>query len=469
MKRIYVKGKRSVALELGRTTITMTEGPIGTPGKPTVIRYKTAEKAAAGWTEKLEATRKAGFKQPRPVERVDAELEAAIQLNPDDDASYAVYADWLQAHELPRGQLAAVQAAIAKLPRGKPADQDYNTSDFPTRETWFDPPRVKGAKALLARQAALLFDHALHPADYDLAELSLREDVGSYARRGARFDWRHGFVRAAWFSHGDGVTDEAIVHALRHPSCRFLRSLTLGGPGYGSYGSKTLAAIAKAVPSTLRSLHVGDFGIGSPEISWVTIGNLAPFYKAAPGLTSLLVQGAEIELGKRIELSKLRRLELRTGGLAGAAVRAIAASSLPELEVLSIWFGDPDYGATATIRDVLPLFDTSRFPKLTHLGLANTDGELGNEIAAAIVGSKLLEQLRVLDLSRGSIDDAGAARLTANKRALAKLDTLDLQDNYLTKTGVRSVKGLAKHVHVQDQREPYDWDDDKRRYASVGE
>lgn len=141
----------------------------------------------------------------------------------------------------------------------------------------------------------------------------------------------------------------------------------------------------------------------------------------------------------------------------------------PALETLRLWFGDPDYGSTAKLADVSALLDGKQVPKVVELALANTDGALGNQIAAAVIESKIVKQLRVLDLSGGSIDDEGAAVLVAGKSALGHLQRLDLSDNYLTPAGVKLVKKLAKEVLVDDQREPYDWDEDQRRYASVGE
>ncbi|MBA2539407.1 MAG: TIGR02996 domain-containing protein [Deltaproteobacteria bacterium] len=465
MKRTYVKGKAVFAIDHDRTTVTITEG---TPGKTKVWKYKSADKAHASWSEKLAKAIAAGFKPPKPREVTNPELEAAILAAPDDDDAYSVYADWLQAQDQPRGQLAATQAAIAKLPKGKPADQHYYTSDSAVREVWFDASRAKGAKALFDRQAALFADHALNPADYDLAEYTQNNDGGTQ-RSGARFHWRHGFVRAAWFELGGAGAEglAAVTHAVGHPSCRFLRSLTLGQLYDSGYGTKALTAIAKVTPKTLRFLHLGDFGIGSPEISWVDVGDVSPFYKATPDLEMLVIQGAGIQLGAKVDLPKLRRLEIRTGGLPAKTARAIAASKLPALETLIVWFGDRDYKATTKLADITPLLAGKGIPKLTHLALANC--EFANELAAAIVKSKIVKQLRTLDLSRSALDDDGARILADGKQALSHLETLDVSDSNLTPAGVKLLKGVAQTVLAGDQREPYDWDEDKRRYVSVGE
>lgn len=459
MQRLFVKGKQFWAIDHDDHGVTITEGTRGTPGTSKVTKFRTPEKAHAGWTEQLAKAIAAGWKPPKPVEQPNAELEAAIVASPEDDETYAVYADWLQSHGQPRGALAAAQAAIAKLPKGKLADLPYQCSDSASRERWWIPSKVKGAKALYAEHARLLREHALDPANYELAELD-----DAY-----RADWRHGFVRALWLNFGGMRFDkhQAVIDLLRHPSCRFLRSLTISEMFDRGIGSKPLAAFAKVAPRTLRHLHLGDFAQGSPEISWVDIGDVSPFYRATPDLTVLLLQGAAIRLGKQVELPRLRVLELRTGGLHKEAARAIAASRLPALETLLVWFGDRDYGSTAKLADIAPLLDSKGFPHLRQLSLANS--EFGNELAAAMLTSKLLKQLHTLDLSMGSLNDDGAKVLADGKKALAHLDVLDLSDNYLSPAGVKLVKGLAKQVLVGDQREVYDWDETNRHYAAIGE
>ncbi|HEX7701448.1 MAG TPA: TIGR02996 domain-containing protein [Kofleriaceae bacterium] len=58
-----------------------------------------------------------------------SELESAILADPDDLATYLVYADWLQAHGYPRGELIVlVQAFWQRADRGdqrRPAVREH--------------------------------------------------------------------------------------------------------------------------------------------------------------------------------------------------------------------------------------------------------------------------------------------------------------------------------------------------------
>ena len=106
-------------------------------------------------------------------------------------------------------------------------------------------------------------------------------------------------------------------------------------------------------------------------------------------------------------------------------------------------------------------------PKLRHLGLKNS--EIADEIAKAVAGSKILKQLETLDLSMGTLSDAGAASLAAKASGFSHLARLDVSDNYLTKPGLAAVKKLSKKVESGKQRKPYEDDEESRRYVSVGE
>jgi hypothetical protein len=113
---------------------------------------------------------------------------------------------------------------------------------------------------------------------------------------------------------------------------------------------------------------------------------------------------------------------------------------------------------------VLPLLDRTDLRKLTHLGLKNA--QFANAIAKALPGSKLLPQLKELDLSMGTMTDDGAEAIAAAKDAFKHLDLLDLSENFLTKKGIAAVKGLANKVIATKQREA-DADDDY--YVALGE
>jgi len=81
----------------------------------------------------------------------------------------------------------------------------------------------------------------------------------------------------------------------------------------------------------------------------------------------------------------------------------------------------------------------------------------------------VLETLEILDLSLGTMTDEGAQSLVAAKESLRHLQCLDLTSNFLSKDGIKAVKGLCKKVITNDQQEPDDWDDEPHYYVSVAE
>jgi uncharacterized protein (TIGR02996 family) len=385
-------------------------------------------------------------------------FEAAIRANPDDPAAYLVYADWLQQRGAPRGELIAVHDALARLPPGPARSPIDHARAVVGIEPWRDPPA--GATELLARERQLLETHQ------DLFLRAITKSLaGAYNRDAIQLAWHRGFIRAARLSYGGEPIDRLapIPALLSHPSARFLRSFTLGEIFDDGYHADVIDAIATHAPPTLRYLHLGDFHIGEPEISWVNVGDLTPIARAAPQLDTLIVQGADIRFTP-LDLPHLRHLELRTGGLPADTARALASSTLPALETLVVWFGSSDYGATASLDDIRPILDGC-FPTIRHLALQNA--EFTDDIAGVLATAEIA-QLRVLDLSMGTLSDAGARSLAAARAQLAHLDRLDLDDNYLTEAGEELVVELA-NVTIGEQREPYDWDETQRRYAAVGE
>lgn len=149
-------------------------------------------------------------------------LEAAIARAPEERAGYLVYADWLQQHGEPRGELIAVQHALVATPR--------------------DP-------ALRAREAALFAEHGDR----------LLGPLGPLARGGeVRIDWRCGFVRSLDLGSRleGGLPVVALAALLAHPSLQFVHRFA------GVVGIDTvLAPLAEHAPATLRWLELsGDAG-----------------------------------------------------------------------------------------------------------------------------------------------------------------------------------------------------------------
>jgi uncharacterized protein (TIGR02996 family) len=427
----------------GESVITR-HGKIGTAGQTTekeldgkLEAFKeydklVAEKLKKGYVEKAGGGAAADKRNP--------ELEKAIDADPYDVSAYMVYADWLQGQGDPRGELISLQLAA---------------------ETKRDARLAKAAAALIENNAEIFLGPlAEHTKTYDGNDRDA-------------FTWRFGFIHAAKLSHShytnedfEGSMAEVLETLLRHPSGRFVTELVFGfnnDPNEDPLDD-LIGILARKAPATIRKLHFGDFEYpDETEMSWYHVGNLGKLWKAVPHLQSLIVQGGDFELGT-LELPALTRAEFRTGGLSTASANAIAKATWPRIEHLEVWYGDDNYGGTATVVEAEALLARTDLPRLSSLGLRNTS--FTDELCGVLATSRLLPQLTRLDLSMGIMTDEGARLLETHKAAFKHLDALDVSDNYLTKAGLAALKGVAKSVVSTAQR---DDDDPEYRHPSVGE
>ncbi len=392
-------------------------------------RQEREEQAA----ERYQAQRQERFAEFAARRPVDARLEAALEQAPDDLESLQVYADVLQqqGHEL--GRLIAVACALE---------------------------RGEGDAAALQREHDRL-------RDAQLEALGLPEGL-------VRLEWRRGLIEAARLGcnwpddmldpDGDDWPDEVLARLLGAPAARFLRRLTLGLlDEEGVLGADLFPLLERCGPlGALRELVVGDFVRGDEmELSWTTL-NRPPPYLALPSLERLELQAGELELGE-IVLPSLRSFEVRTGGLTSANLAAIVGARWPRLRRLCVWFGDPGYGAEGGVEDLGPLLAGEGLPELGELGLCNAI--FADELCGALPDAPVLARLRVLDLSRGALTDAGARALAQQKDRLAHLERLDVADCCLSPAGVALLESLPCPVVIGEQREG----DEDARYVAVGE
>jgi hypothetical protein len=147
-------------------------------------------------------------------------------------------------------------------------------------------------------------------------------------------------------------------------------------------------------------------------------------------------------------------------------VQAAISAELPALEHLELWLGSRQYGANTTVADLGPVLSGAIFPRLRYLGLR--DSEIANEIAVALAQSPILERIRILDLSLGILDDAGAAALLASP-GVAQLEKLDVHHHYCSVPTVDQLKRLSIKVDASDRQEPDIWNGEEHRYVAVSE
>lgn len=362
------------------------------------------------------------------------DLEAAILANPDDLASYLVYADWLQSHGDPRGELISVQHARLSA----------------------DTPALRKREEQLMRAQGGVFFGGL--------EKLLEQDGG------LSVTWRLGFLKSARVAREQYDSDldvaATLTTLLALPIAAHLDSLSVGlceEPGDGDLQPAIDALVELEGPQTLRSLFLGDFEYpDQSDISSTSVGDLTKLYAAFPKLQSLRLRGAGAALGK-IDLPELRDFTFETGGLSTECVESISRARWPKLQRLSLWFGDENYGGDAGFDDLGTLLAAKGLPQLEALGLVNCSFISGN--LDSLAKAKVLRQLKRLDLSMGFLTDEDAEALVRHAAAFKHLE-LDVSHNYLTRRGVWLLQKAARTLVSTDQQEA-DTDDD--RYVAVGE
>lgn len=432
-------------------------GKVGANGQTTVKNFPT-EEAARRHQDKLVAEKvKEGYrlvKPPRaPVSTVpeqrNPELEQAIYANPHDRQAFAVLGDWLQERGDVRGELISLHLA----------NKHDQARDFIERH----------ANTLLGTLA----DHQeVHDEGSNNSRSHLRTDEQErewQRTQSQAFLWRNGFIYRCRLSHDsysdgnfDGETSDLLEDVLAHPSGRFIVEFAFqsnGDPNENDLQS-IIDVLARHAPPTTRKITFGD---NVDQISWHHTGNLARLWPRVQGLTTFEIETGEFEVGA-MSLPALERAVFITGGLTASCGKDIATAKLPSVKHLEIYYGTANYGGTCTLEDVLPLLERTDLPNLRYLGLKNS--EFADDIARAMKGAKVLAGLETLDLSRGTMSDAGALALAAARDSLKHLKRLDLTRNFLTDEGIRAVQGLCPVVITDDQEDAEDEDD---RYVSISE
>ncbi|MDQ3369860.1 MAG: TIGR02996 domain-containing protein, partial [Myxococcota bacterium] len=359
-------------------------------------------------------------------------LEAAIEAAPDDPGPWLAYGDWLQLHGDPRGELVIAQD-------GSPRGEDLGARLLDRHERYF------------------------------LGGLARHDEVVTCT-------WRRGFLRTAKVVttrvHEEaGIAQAPLVRTLLDlPSARFLEELTVGCASIHEEGvAEALieAMVASGPRPTLRRLAFTTY-LDEEMLSWTSTGPLGALWPLYPHLTSLELTAGGLDLGD-VDLPHLARLRIETCGLTWENLQAIVRASLPALRELELWFGasDPDAPLTSGIAALLA---SPPIDGVTRLGFVNTD--LTDELVAELVATPHLARLTHLDLSRGTLSDAGGQLLG---RALAdglapQLRSLDVGECYLTAAGLEALRagGLAVRG-ADDQREPEPYDGVQRRFVSVSE
>jgi len=423
-------------------TVFMRFGKIDSSGQTKLKKTSSADAAQKEQDRFIAEKIKQGYRlveskagaKPAKKTKGNPDLEKEIIKDPSSHDGYQVYGDWLTEQGDPLGEFIAVGVALEKK----------NGKD----------PNLKKKHADLLKENKASWIGGLEDLEGD-SEVDIK--------------WTCGFINEITlggeeYGESDGL--EAWKNLRKLPTAKFIRDLEFrvfeDDDGQPSYAAILKSMVSLGLPKTLRRLA---FDVCGYQISWTSLGDFSKLYPMLENLEELKLAVGSMKLGASMNLPKLKKLEIITGGLSRDNVKSVLASKWPNLETLTLYFGDDEYGCNVKIKDIQPIFDGKSFAKVKHLGLCNAKFE--DEIAHAIVDSKIAKQLKTLDLSKGILTDAGAEPLVgAAKSKLSQLEKLDVSQGFLSPQMVKKLKAAyGKKINVEGQDKP----DSDYRYVRVAE
>lgn len=295
--------------------------------------------------------------------------------------------------------------------------------------------------------------------NYDLNDNKLELDENIYR---VAFDWQI-----------EQDYEELFADLVKNPQAASMETLIIGSVVEDEMlmndAVTTLVESKDAFPN-LKALFVGDISYEESEISWIQNTDMGPVLEAFPKLEYFRVRGGNDLRFQTKGHAALKTLIVETGGMELATIQDIIAMDLPELTTLELWLGTSDYGFGGDIESLKPLIigkpypdGSYPFPKLEHLGLRNS--EIADEIAEAFMDAPILSQLKVLDLSMGTMTERGARALLENEE-ISSVGRLNLSNNYINDEEVMERLGaLGAEVSLAGQKK----EEDYGRYVDVGE
>ena len=222
---------------------------------------------------------------------------------------------------------------------------------------------------------------------------------------------------------------------------------------------------AKDKLTNLKAIFIGDITQEESEISWIMQSDISPVLTAYPNLEFLQVRGGYCLKFSPVEHHNLQALIIETGGLPKNAIADISRLKLPNLKHLELWLGSDYYGGDSKVNDLEWIMSGKVSEKLIYLGLRNS--EYADAIATAIVNSSILNQIKILDLSMGTLSDEGATVLLKSS-AINNLNILNVSKNYLSSNAVESLSMLDLQLISTKQKED-EYEEEEERYCSVSE
>jgi hypothetical protein len=281
----------------------------------------------------------------------------------------------------------------------------------------------------------------------------VKEFEGEDSWEGADFAYRIG---TDWDDE-PGALEAKVDELLACDGVKELEALVIG-PWHGDDSGSSSEAVIKLLVahrkelSALKALFLGDITYEENEISWIQQSNVSPLLEAFPKLEVFRVRGGNGLAFSPLQHKALTHLIVETGGLPRSVIREICQCKFAKLQHLELWLGVEGYGFDGGVEDLQPLLTGKLFPKLTYLGLRNSG--IVDDIAPVLVNSPLLQRLRTLDLSYGTLSDTGAQALL-NLPSDPPLEELNLTHHYITEKMVKQLrKALKCRVIADDGQDP---------------
>jgi uncharacterized protein (TIGR02996 family) len=329
-----------------------------------------------------------------------------ILTDPDDDRPRMVYADWLMREGDPRGELIAVQCALARH-----ATQNEDVGPLEPLE-W--------------RERTLLKTYGK----------SWTIDAETRLKYWGEFGFRRGFIEALTFNGGFHDTYEKVREAAP-----LLRALAVAGLDELA-GSPALEGIEElTIRSGFPKLREVEALAQSPHISKLRrLGFVYanPSQREIFSFVSLPLQLEELSMGfygepfyGRLMLEQLAKTPhrralrtLRIRWLRRLGIMRELGHSLPNIETLHL------ENADLTADDIHAI--VRAFPKLVTLDIGDNDQRVATlDLARLLADAPALRRLR---LSRLGLTDAHVAALVESPDA-DRLVQLDLTSNHVTSDG----------------------------------
>ncbi len=405
-------------------------------------------------------------------------LVAAIAADPDDDAPRIVYADWLQQIGDPRGELIAVQCALARGHTPELAERERELLERYEAD-WLARAGLTIGEGQLARGLIERVDASaarVAAAIDRLVELpslrSLRTTVdggGSEAdllRIAERLRHRmpaaleHVMIdrRLQWNSkHSDEVRRQGtriVLHLdepartpaaiavfesmLAHNPQLTAIELALCGRGRVEIDELVARMYELRPRPAVRSFRVRFANPAARDwVQWIATHRLDDLVETCPELETLTLPMAEI-WNDTLAHPRLRELSLGWLGIApygpsdsmvwgagpaprGAGLTHLRGARLPALERLEIDF-QYDWYVGWLVEDIAAVCEAAGLPRLAHLALRYS--LLGDEICTRLPAAPFAAQLEVVDLTATEVSDDGARHLVQHRDAFPRLQRL---------------------------------------------